>query len=683
MVDGQTSSSLERLIADSGRQADSRVLAFTRLASAVQRDRYLRKVSDTDLITRSTALWVLMVMDRDITEALESGGLHQAQLGNILSISPGQTISETETETETAELHEDFTQAMRDYLGELPRQRSNVLLVDLAIAIIHAGREDPRGLLPNRLRDLNVDYRVIIPALDSLIPATFRDPDRTAGPPPLSENMRSIAQELTTARSTPDGDRGVTAYEIALAIGRRHPEYASGLLGAAAFDVPDVVMRHPWDDWVNSVGQLYDRDIVAETRHKVLSGRLFLVGLGLIDASLRAELDRLGVWGPLAVEVDENVAPPGSQLRSFLQAVQFGYGYQSDLASGQDQLGIQGEVNAVCEVILDPDVKPPLAVGLFGEWGTGKSFFMEKMRERVAERAFLAGESRSGGNQKLLNVVQIRFNAWHYADTSLWASLAIEIFERLADPEPVSLEEREEWLRDRGDAGRAERQKLLAQLETYRDAKAALDVELGRLGAERRDAEKRRKAASKRREAAAKMPLTDVAGALAEDKRVQEKLGDVVKELGLSPSVGELVGLGAELRTTAGYLPWVWRLVRHKTLAIALAAAFLILTLVTAVLTLRGGWAWLGSAATAAGSIGAAVIAAARLVRPAARKVNRALAKVESAIATASAVEAELRARRSREERELELKLAQINDEITEATLAIAALDEKIATTDG
>src|ERR1041385_3343070 len=191
MADGPPSSSLERLITDSGRQADPRVWDFARLASAVQRERYERKASDTDLITRSTALWVLMDMDRDISAALESGGLNQAQLGNILSISPGQPAPDKET----AELHEDFTQAMREYLGELSRQRSNVLLVDLAIAIIHAGREDSRGLLPSRLRDLRVDYPVMLTELERLIPVTFRDPSHTAGSPPLSETMRSIADE--------------------------------------------------------------------------------------------------------------------------------------------------------------------------------------------------------------------------------------------------------------------------------------------------------------------------------------------------------------------------------------------------------------------------------------------------------------------------------------------------------
>src|SRR5689334_12945931 len=112
MADGPPTSSLERLITDSGRQSDQRVWQFPRVASAVQHDRYIRKVSDTDLITRSTGLWVLMDMDRDIREALESGGLHQAQLGNVLSISPYETWADTENQT--AELHEDFTRAMRE-----------------------------------------------------------------------------------------------------------------------------------------------------------------------------------------------------------------------------------------------------------------------------------------------------------------------------------------------------------------------------------------------------------------------------------------------------------------------------------------------------------------------------------------------------------------------------------------
>jgi hypothetical protein len=251
-------------------------------------------------------------------------------------------------------------------------------------------------------------------------PDKGRQPDVAPDTPSLSGTMQSVAEELSSAE--------VTAFDIARAIASRHPEYASGRLGAATLEAPHDTPHHEWKLWRDSVAQKYDRALVARSKHEVIDGRLFLVGLGLIDDSLRVALDGQGSWAALLLEVDEAVAPTGSALRSALQAVQFAYGYQGDVATGQDQLGVQGEVNAVCEVLTDPEVKPPLAVGLFGEWGAGKSFFMEKMRERVAELTI--GPSR----RKDLDVVQIRFNAWHYADTSLWASLAIEIFERLADP---------------------------------------------------------------------------------------------------------------------------------------------------------------------------------------------------------------------------------------------------------
>ncbi|HEX8095979.1 P-loop NTPase fold protein, partial [Jatrophihabitans sp.] len=63
---------------------------------------------------------------------------------------------------------------------------------------------------------------------------------------------------------------------------------------------------------------------------------------------------------------------------------------------------------------------------LFGEWGSGKSFFMGRLRQQVAELSTEEGY--------LPRIEQIGFNAWHYADTNLWASLGDEIFRQLARP---------------------------------------------------------------------------------------------------------------------------------------------------------------------------------------------------------------------------------------------------------
>lgn len=100
-----------------------------------------------------------------------------------------------------------------------------------------------------------------------------------------------------------------------------------------------------------------------------------------------------------------------------------------------DKLGVEAEAQAFARVAAARDVNPPLAFGIFGDWGSGKSFFMRLMQqyvdrlqapERSAKRA---PEAASGLFHR--NIVQIRFNAWHYAETELWASLVDNIFTEL------------------------------------------------------------------------------------------------------------------------------------------------------------------------------------------------------------------------------------------------------------
>jgi hypothetical protein len=107
----------------------------------------------------------------------------------------------------------------------------------------------------------------------------------------------------------------------------------------------------------------------------------------------------------------------------------------ADVPDGKDLLEVSSDVNMLCDLVMARDVAPPLSVGLFGNWGTGKSFFMAQMRQRVtvlaeaAEQASLEGQP-SGTCAK---VCQVEFNAWHYVDANLWASLASRIFGKLAE----------------------------------------------------------------------------------------------------------------------------------------------------------------------------------------------------------------------------------------------------------
>lgn len=97
-----------------------------------------------------------------------------------------------------------------------------------------------------------------------------------------------------------------------------------------------------------------------------------------------------------------------------------------DAEGGADLIGISAEVNAFANLALSTKVSPPLSIGIFGQWGAGKSFFMESI-----ERAVRALSDEGGDDEIHGDVVQIRFNAWHYIDTNLWASLVEFIFSEL------------------------------------------------------------------------------------------------------------------------------------------------------------------------------------------------------------------------------------------------------------
>jgi hypothetical protein len=108
-------------------------------------------------------------------------------------------------------------------------------------------------------------------------------------------------------------------------------------------------------------------------------------------------------------------------------------GFTPDLAEGIDLLSINQPVNALCSVIAANDAKPPLSIALFGEWGAGKTFFIGKMQDRIAALAIASAKAEESAYCS--SIRQIVFNAWHYADANLWASLANRVFEGLAGDE--------------------------------------------------------------------------------------------------------------------------------------------------------------------------------------------------------------------------------------------------------
>jgi hypothetical protein len=108
----------------------------------------------------------------------------------------------------------------------------------------------------------------------------------------------------------------------------------------------------------------------------------------------------------------------------------------SEMLGGPDLLRIKRDVEAFATLIAANSFEPPLSIGLFGDWGSGKSFFMAKLREHVKSLAGDAEKHRQSGKLPVSHrrIVQIEFNAWHYAEVNLWASLVTHIFEELYRP---------------------------------------------------------------------------------------------------------------------------------------------------------------------------------------------------------------------------------------------------------
>jgi len=103
-------------------------------------------------------------------------------------------------------------------------------------------------------------------------------------------------------------------------------------------------------------------------------------------------------------------------------------GFDAEGFEGPDRLKIMRHVNSFAMLMASRSLEPPLSIGLFGDWGSGKSFFMRKLKNQIQH---LAEAARRENTAFYSEIVQIEFNAWHYVEANLWASLVTHIFDRL------------------------------------------------------------------------------------------------------------------------------------------------------------------------------------------------------------------------------------------------------------
>jgi hypothetical protein len=152
-------------------------------------------------------------------------------------------------------------------------------------------------------------------------------------------------------------------------------------------------------------------------------------------------------------------------------------GIATETDEGVDRLGVADEASAFARLIMDTAVTPPLSIGLLGDWGSGKSFFMQQVRKQISSLR----DAASPGLCR--NVVEIEFNAWHAADANLWASLVTHIFDRIweqvrHEPTHGDREAARAELHERINQARGALHEAEVQVSLARDALAAAETDL-------------------------------------------------------------------------------------------------------------------------------------------------------------------------------------------------------------
>ncbi|MFY1577387.1 caspase, EACC1-associated type [Verrucosispora sp. WMMD703] len=213
-------------------------------------------------------------------------------------------------------------------------------------------------------------------------------------------------------------------------------------------------------------------------------------------------------------------------------------GFAGEHGLTRDMLGIKADSDAVAVLLASRSLKPPLAFGVYGKWGSGKTFFMRTLEREVKA---LADDELPGLCRK---VESVWFNAWHYAEGNLWASLIHRIFSSLHGDGPAA-EKRLDAAMSKITAVTEAKAEAQAKVQA---AQATADVAADRLQQIKIDYQEARNKAKQ-------ATLKDSWKAFTLDTEVRGQFDEARQTLGLQKagdSARELADAAAEVRQLAG-----------------------------------------------------------------------------------------------------------------------------------
>lgn len=383
-------------------------------------------------------------------------------------------------------------------------------------------------------------------------------------------------------------------------------------------------------------------------------------------------------------ETNEGSRTTAQLLRRFLREFRrqdgdnqlFIPGFDSDAIDvSKDPLDIREDVQTLTAVMLAGEVKPPLAIGLFGDWGSGKSFFMQSMIAAANDLAKRAGKE---SNSKFCShIVQIEFNAWHYVDTNLWASLVSYILECLAayvSPEETPEQKQAALVKELGSAKAA-----VTEVEAEKKHTNALVVsrerELQDLQTERQQKEIQ----------LSDLRASDLQTLLLAHPSVKEKLDASLEELGIPGMINDAKDLSrvvSEAYTVRGRVTALLvALTKPKSPWLVIGLLLLVLfgaPLVALILHKREASEFVVRLTALTTEAVAIITAAAAFLRKALEHVKTGVGKIEEAKRRVDEVLAAKRRQISEEEMKLQSEIASLKAQEEGAASKLSAAKARV-----
>jgi hypothetical protein len=377
---------------------------------------------------------------------------------------------------------------------------------------------------------------------------------------PMQQAAMHLSPSMQQVMSSFQAEEAISSWQLLRALFRIHGEYGNDIAGRLAEDPgPPTVIRKTIAVWLAELHTLMD-SVAGDHLH----GRLAVFGICALDPHVRAHLENAGFLDALRAELEDPFAALTPQNVLLAGAISDGVSRDA-----RDLLDIEKEVRTIAHVLASKRVAPPLSLGLFGDWGTGKTFFITKLQAYISDIAghFAKLEKQQDQiSEWCTRVVQIEFNAWHYSDSNLWATLVSRIHEALRDE--ISPEE---------DLKQKLQQEVAQARGAAQEARVQLELAEQRVRAANENLEKTQKKLEERQQTLTGM-IGNIGLLLREDDALRGQLQKASAAIGAPQAAltyDALRDLNGQLTTTVGRASAIARSMVGTPQLIFLVAAIL------------------------------------------------------------------------------------------------------------